>query len=54
MAERVGHSKWVCRYHVAFTPEFRRKINCGGMREDVREIIRDLLKKPLNKFPRMP
>ena len=42
MAESLAHSKWVCKYHVVFTPKYRRKIDYRGMWEEVREIIRDL------------
>ena len=44
MAESLAHSKWVCKYHVVFTPKYRRKIDYWGMWEVVREIIRDLCK----------
>ena len=42
MAESLAHSKWVCKYHIVFTPKYRRKIDYWGMREDIRDIIRDL------------
>ena len=42
MANSLAHSKWVCKYHVVFTPKYRRKIDYWGMREDIRDIIRDL------------
>ena len=44
MAESLAHSKWVCKYHIVFTPKYRRKIDYWGMREDIRDIIRDLYK----------
>ena len=44
MAESLAHSKWVCKYHIVFTPKYRRKIDYWGMREDIRDIIRDLCK----------
>lgn len=42
MANSLAHSKWVCKYHVVFTPKYRRKIDYWGMRKDIRDIIRDL------------
>lgn len=39
MANSLAHSKWVCKYHVVFTPKYRRKIDYWGMREDIRDII---------------
>ena len=44
MANSLAHSKWVCKYHIVFTPKYRRKIDYWGMREDIRDIIRDLCK----------
>lgn len=32
------------KYHVVFTPKYRRKIDYWWMREDIRDIIRDLCK----------
>ena len=43
-ADSLAHSKWVCKYHIVFTPKYRRKIDYWGMREDIRDIIRDLCK----------
>lgn len=44
MAESLAHSKWVCKYHVVFTPKYRRKIIYNKLREDIKEIIKDLCK----------
>lgn len=44
MAESLVHSKWVCKYHVVFTPKYRRKIIYNELREDIKEIIKDLCK----------
>lgn len=44
MAESLAHSKWVCKYHVVFTPKYRRKIIYNELREDIKEIIKDLCK----------
>lgn len=38
MAESLAHSKWVCKYHVVFTPKYRRKIDYWGMKEDIRDL----------------
>ena len=51
MANSLAHSKWVCKYHVVFTPKYRRKIDYWGMREDIRDIIRDLCKGKGNAGP---
>lgn len=44
MAESLAHTKWICKYHIVFTPKYRRKIIYHQLREDIREIIRDLCK----------
>lgn len=44
MANSLAHTKWVCKYHIVFTPKYRRKIDYWGMREDIRDIIKDLCK----------
>ena len=40
----LAHTKWVCKYHVVFTPKYRRKIIYNQYRTDLREIIRTLCK----------
>ena len=44
MAKSLAHTKWMCKYHVVFTPKYRRKIIYYGLRNDIRQIIRDLCK----------
>ncbi|OWV19016.1 IS200/IS605 family transposase [Fibrobacter sp. UWB3] len=44
MAESLAHKKYVCKYHIVFTPKYRRKIIYYQLRADIREIIKDLCK----------
>ena len=44
MAESLAHTKWLCKYHIVFTPKYRRKIIYNQIRESIREIIKDLCK----------
>lgn len=44
MAESLAHSKWVCKYHIVFTTKYRRKMIYNELREDIKEIIKDLCK----------
>ena len=44
MAESLAHTKYVCKYHIVFTPKYRRKIIYYQLRADIREIIKDLCK----------
>ncbi len=38
----LSHTKWNCIYHIVFIPKYRRKVMYGQLREDIREIIRQL------------
>ena len=44
MAVSLAHTKYVCKYHIVFTPKYRRKIIYYQLRADIREIIKDLCK----------
>ena len=44
MANSLAHTKWVCKYHIIFTPKYRRKIIYKELRKDIQEIIKDLCK----------
>lgn len=38
----LAHRKWNCKYHIVFSPEYRRKVFYYEKREAVREIIKTL------------
>ena len=40
----LAHTKWMCKYHIVFTPKYRRKAIYGQYREDLKEIIKILCK----------
>ena len=44
MAQSLSHSKWLCKYHIVFTPKYRRKVIYYKLRADIQKIIRDLCK----------
>ena len=44
MANSLAHTKWVCKYHLVFTPKYRRKIIYYELRKDIQQIIKDLCK----------
>ena len=44
MAQSLAHTKWLCKYHIVFTPKYRRKIIYNQLRKDIQDIIRDLCK----------
>ena len=36
----LAHTKWLCKYHIVFTPKYRRKIIYYQYRKDLIEIIK--------------
>ena len=44
MTNSLAHTKWVCKYHIVFTPKYRRKIIYYELRADIQKIIKDLCK----------
>ena len=38
----LAHTKWMCKYHIVFTPKYRRKIIFNQYRRDLGEILRQL------------
>ena len=44
MAESLAHTKWVCKYHIVFTPKYRRKIIYNQYKESVVQIVKDRCK----------
>lgn len=38
----LSHSKWLCKYHIVFTPKYRRKIIYNQYRADLIEIFKRL------------
>jgi putative transposase len=44
MANSLALTKYMCKYHIVFTPKYRRKIIYAKIRSDIRDIIKDLCK----------
>lgn len=38
-ANSLSHTKWVCKYHIVFTPKYRRKIIYNQYKESIRDIM---------------
>lgn len=38
----LAHTKWLCKYHIVFTPKYRRKIIYNQYRESIGKILRQL------------
>lgn len=44
MERSLAHTRWMCKYHIVFTPKYRRKIMYNKLRRDIVQIIKDLCK----------
>lgn len=40
--QSLSHSKWECKYHVIFSPKFRKKILYGKIREFLKLVLHEL------------
>ena len=38
----IAHTKWNCKYHIVFTPKYRRKVAYGQLKQDIGKILREL------------
>ncbi len=38
----LAHTKWMCKYHIVFTPKYRRKIIYNQYKQSIREILKRL------------
>ena len=43
-AYSLAHTKWMCKYHIVFTPKYRRKAIYQQYRKSIGEILRNLCK----------
>lgn len=41
-ANSLAHTKRMCKYHIVFTPKYRRKVIYSQLRNDIGEILRKL------------
>ena len=50
-----SHVKWYCKYHIVFSPKYRKKAMFGSLRKGVGKILRELCNHPnLAEQPRKP
>ena len=38
----LAHTKWMCKYHIVFTPKYRRKAIYNQYKSSMREILKHL------------
>ena len=48
--QSLSHTKWECKYHVAWIPKYRRKILYGQIRKYLGELIHDLAAQKESKI----
>ena len=41
-ANSLSHTKWMCKYHIVFTPKYRRKIIYNQYKQSTGQILRQL------------
>ena len=41
-ADSIAHTKWNCKYHIVFTPKYRRKAIYGQLKADIGKILREI------------
>ena len=41
-ANSLAHTKWMCKYHIVFTPKYRRKNIYNQYKESIRDILKQL------------
>ena len=48
----LAHTKWMCKYHIVFTPKYRRKIIYNQLiKEDIRDMgLSNICYTKLNKI----
>ena len=45
VTNNLNHSTWDCKYHVVFTPKYRKKVLYGTIRRDLRDVLHRLAKQ---------
>ena len=40
----LAHTKWNCKYHIVFSPKYRRREIYGKLKEEIGKILRELCK----------
>lgn len=44
MDKNLAPMKCMCKYHIVFTPKYRRKVICNEVKKDIVEFVKDLCK----------
>ena len=38
----LSHTRWDCKYHIVFSPKYRREVIYGKLKKDIGQILREL------------
>ena len=41
----LAHTTWECKYHIVFTPKYRRQVIYGKLKMEIGRIIRELCRR---------
>jgi len=44
----LAHTKWNCKYHIVFTPKYRRQAIYGKIKKDIKKLEDTKIEKDLN------
>ena len=44
-SQSLSHTHWNCKYHIVFTPKYRRRVIYGKLRADIGKILRMLCQR---------
>ncbi len=47
----LSHTKWMCKYHIVFTPKYRRKVIYNNVRSDFHDLSVAFSKQLLLMIP---
>ncbi len=39
-ANDLAHTKWMCKYHIVFTPKYKQKVIYNQLKDDIRDILK--------------
>lgn len=42
VVDHLNHSTWECKYHVVFTPKYRKKVLFGHIRKELKDVFHRL------------
>ena len=45
IANHLNHSRWECKYHVVFTPKYRKKVLYGLIRRELKDVFHRLARQ---------